>query len=211
MIVRLWDENVAANAKGFLKDYRNSMVGDHERDDTVVFAGLKISNSDVGASSFRIEREVTARVCTNGYRVTWGNKADNTFTKYHKGSVQAEGRIDWSPETVRSQQQTLTHEVGDVVEKFLSPEMLEADVAHLNEYGTEPIATDGAMERIGKVTAPMGVTDTDLAMIVNDFLSNNVHNRAGVAHAVTSASQRVPSAERALLMNNNVWKIAEAV
>jgi hypothetical protein len=211
MIVRLWDRSVEARAKDFLQGYRNPVVGEHERDDTVMFAGLVISNSDVGASALSVQRQVVARVCTNGYRVTWGAKKDNRWSRYHRGAVKTEGRIDWSPDTLRSQQETLTKEIGDVVEKFLDPEMLKADVAHLNEFGTEPIPTDGILERLGKATSTLGVTDTDLALIVSDFLGGGRHDRAGIAHAFTSASQRVDSVERADLLDASAMKVAENV
>lgn len=211
MIIKVIDRNTEAVAKEFLRGYRNPMVGDHERDDHVVFAGLVISNSDVGASSLNIKREIVARVCTNGYRVTWGDKADRQWTKYHRGQAKAAGRVVWSPETKAAQVETLGHEMGDAFKKFLSPEQLQHDIAYIENMGNEPIDPDGLVENLGRLPNNISLGSQEIGLIFADFVNGGRHDRMGVAHAVTSASQRVASPERASDMESNVWKITEAV
>lgn len=156
----------------------------------IVFAGLKVTNSDVGEGARSIAPEVVVQICGN--RLTLTASADRAI---HLGSQKDEGVIQWSAETMERELQLITSQAADAVTTFLTPEWFGGKVTEIEALAGAPV---GKPEEVIKdVSKTAGFTQGETADILAHFLRGGAYTAGGVANAVTSVSQTLDSADRA--------------
>lgn len=156
----------------------------------VVFAGLKVTNSDVGEGARSIAPEIVVQICGN--RLTLTASADRAV---HLGSQKDEGIIQWSAATMEKELQLITSQAADAVRQFLTPEWFLGKVTEIEALAGVPV---GKPEDVIKdVSKAAGFTQGEAADILAHFFRGGSFTAGGVANAVTSVSQTLESADRA--------------
>jgi hypothetical protein len=156
----------------------------------IVFAGLKVTNSDVGEGARSIAPEIVVQICGN--RLTLTASADRAV---HLGSLKDEGVIEWSAATMDKELELITSQAADAVTTFLTPEWFLGKVAEIEALAGAPV---GKPEEVIKdVSRTAGFSQGETDAILAHFLRGGAYTSGGVASAVTSVSQTLPSADRA--------------
>jgi hypothetical protein len=156
----------------------------------IVFAGLKVTNSDVGEGARSIAPEIVVQICGN--RLTLTAAADRAV---HLGSQKDEGVIEWSAETMEKELALITAQAADAVQTFLTPEWFFGKVAEIEALAGAPVARPEQV--IKDVSKAALFTKAEEADILAHFLRGGAYTAGGVANAVTSVSQTLVSADRA--------------
>ena len=156
----------------------------------VVFAGLKVTNSDVGEGARSIAPEIVVQICGN--RLTLTASADRAV---HLGSLKDDGVVQWSAETMEQELKLITSQAADAVAQFLTPEWFFGKVAEIEALAGAPVAKPE--EVIKDVSRTAGFTKGETDDILAHFLRGGAYTSGGVANAVTSVSQTLGNADRA--------------
>lgn len=170
-------------------------VHQREKDDTV-YAGVVISNSEVGAGSLSIEPMVYRLVCTNGLI------AGTSFRKYHIGRSAGNGGGDdpfevFSDDTKRLTDAALWAQVRDVMQSALSEASFQALVAKLQDATTVELPQDPA--HIVEVTGKRWeLTDPEQDAVMRHLFAGGDLTLYGLTNAVTRAAQDSQSYDRAV-------------
>jgi len=93
------------------------------REQDIVYGGLILRNSEVGASAFRVEPFILRRVCNNGLIL------EHSLKKIHLGRQTLEiGEIDWSDETRELEDKALWSKVRDIIKATFDGESTEVPI-----------------------------------------------------------------------------------
>ena len=171
----------AAKAEG--KDYPPGQ-------EPIVFAGLKVTNSDVGEGARSIAPEICIQICGN--RLTITAEADRVV---HLGSLRDEGVVSWSAETMEKELALITSQAADAVRAFLTPDWFFGKVAEIEAMAGVPVGKPEQLIR--DVSKAAGFTQKEADDILAHFLRGGAYTSGGVASAVTSVSQTLDNADRA--------------
>jgi len=154
----------------------------------VVFAGLLISNSELGDGAFSIKPRITIEICGNSHTV----EAD-ALRVVHLGGKMEQGVVEWSEDTNRKALELVASKTRDAVRTFLTPAYVEAQVAKLEEDAGTPVTDAKATihEVVTKSIIPAGLEDE----VLNLFIKGGQTTAGGVMQAVTAATQRVEDAD----------------
>lgn len=168
----------------------------------IVWAGLVVSNSDVGQGSRWIYPVIRVRVCRNGLTLV-----AEASRKVHLGSEQAEGVIQWSSETQERELALITSQAKDAVATYLSQDFLDAQVHKIEALAGAPVAEpEVTIKEVAKVA---GFTETEAKGILDHFLRGGAFTAGGAANAVTSYSQTLDDAERAYDLDAKAVRVLE--
>ena len=162
----------------------------------VVFAGLVVSNSDVGDGSRWIWPEIEVGICKNGLTL----KAQGE-RKVHLGKAHAEGEINWSTETLEKELELIAAQTKDAVKAFLSGDFLAKEVNKIEALAGVPLLSDTADEKITEVLTSSKYTQADIAGVLEHFKLGGKLDVGGLGNAVTSYSQTLPDADAAARLN----------
>jgi hypothetical protein len=212
MYVRVESPKVRALAPRLLANYRNPWTGKPitnawggsieeikrlaEREgkgyeqgaEPVVFAGLLISNSELGDGAFSIKPRITIEICGNSHTV----EAD-AIRVVHLGGRMEEGVINWSEDTQRKALELVASKTRDAVGTFLTPGYVERQIVKAEEDAG--IAVTDAKRTIHEVVTksviPAGLEDE----VLNLFIKGGQMTAGGVMQAVTAAAQGVEDAD----------------
>jgi hypothetical protein len=191
MIVRVRAPQVQAMAPRLLAGYRSPFTAQSGDALPVVFAGFRMTNSEVGGGAFQITPELTVQICTNGMTMT----ADAT-REIHLGGELPDG-IQWSDATRRKNIDLVSSKTTDVVEHFLSKEYVTGAVTRLEaQAGVELTKPEETIRAVAKDRQIL-FSDTEAEGILGMFVRGGQMTSGGVLQAITSFSQTVPDADRA--------------
>jgi hypothetical protein len=168
----------------------------------IVFAGLKVTNSDVGEGARSIAPEIVVQICGN--RLTLTASADRAV---HLGSLKDDGVVQWSAETMEKELQLITSQAADAVQTFLTPEWFSGKVREIEALAGAPV--DKPEEVIKDVSKAAGFTQGEAADILAHFLRGGSYTAGGVANAVTSVSQTLDNADRAAELDARAVPVME--
>lgn len=192
MFVRITSEAIAANAMALVRNYRDPATGRTGREYPMMFAGLEISNSEVGNGGFNITPRVVLQVCTNGQTMT-----QDAAKRRHIGGKLEEGEINWSADTQRKNLELITLKTRDMVAGFLSTGYLERTISALSEHNAEVV---DAPKVIANVSQRCGFGKETANDILNAFIKGADTSAFGVMHAVTYVAQHHPDGDMAAEM-----------
>lgn len=148
----------------------------------IVFAGLTLDNSEVGAGAFRLAFQIVVKVCKNGLTLPI------QLRKIHLGGQLDEGN-QWNSEVQRKQLGVLTSQVKQKVGEWFKPEFLAAEVGKLEAAAGAPVAD--AEATVKAVATRYKFTEAERAGVLAHFMIGGQTTAAGVANAITSYSQTV--------------------
>lgn len=159
-----------------------------------VVAAIVVQNSDVGASSLRIEPSVYTALCTN-----LAILKEAAMRKYHVGRVNS-ADVDYSllrDDTRRATDQAFFLTVRDTLEHALTAERFAAAVEQIRTAGNRTIeSTD--LPKVVEVTAKrLALPDATQNDILSWLAKGGQINQYGLSSAITRAAQDVDSYELA--------------
>lgn len=156
----------------------------------VVWAGLVVSNSDVGYGSRTLSPQIKVQVCRNG--LTLLAESDR---KIHLGADAGEGVVSWSDETQRKELALITAQTTDLVGTWMTPEWFGEQVRAVEALAGTPIPQPEPV--IKAVAQSVKFTKADAEGILAHFMRGGQYTSGGVGNAVTSYSQTLESADHA--------------
>lgn len=198
MHVRITSEAISANAEALVKSYRDPATGRTGRDYPLLYAGLAISNSEVGQGGFQLTPRVVWQVCTNGQTMT-----EDAKRTVHLGGKLEEGSVDWSERTQKLNLDLIASKTADSVAAFMSQEYLEAKVAQMAEAAG--VKVEQPQQLITAVSRRMGFSKELEADILNAFIDGGQRTAGGVMQAVTYVAQQQDDGDTAADLEAKAW------
>jgi hypothetical protein len=172
--------------------------------DPIVFAGFRISNSEVGQGAFSIVPRLVAQICTNGMTINQDRQRN-----VHLGSRLEAGVVEWSETTQRKALELITAKTTDLVAGWLSPDYLTRKLAEIDEAAGKPV-TD-APKTIELIAKRQGYSVAEQEGILGHFIAGGQMTAGGMLNAVTSYAQTVSSADRADEIESGALKVLALV
>jgi hypothetical protein len=192
---------ITALAPHLLTGYRNPLGGQLATE-PVIYSGLRISNSEVGHGAATITPMAVVQICTNGMTVV-----KDRLRIVHLGAKLDEGIVNWSADTQREQLNVVTKQCRDAVATFLSADYLARVVAEIEEQAGTPLPK--AAEKIEAIGSTLGFSAEETAGVLDHFITGSTPTAGGLANAITSFSQTVPSADRAAELDDTALRALE--
>ena len=194
MIVRISCPEVQALAPTLLKGYRSPFTGASGDENPVLWAGLRITNSETGGGAFAITPEFKVLVCNNGMTIT-----RDALRAVHLGGRLEEGVIDWSEDTQRKNIELVQSKTADAVRTFLNVDYMEKVIARAEREAAKelPKHKDGIAGAVREVTKQAMFTEDQTKGILDHFIKGGQTNMGGVFNAITSFVQTVSDPDEA--------------
>lgn len=204
MTVKIIAPEIATMAPELLKGYRSPFTGQEGADNPIVFAGLRVSNSETGGGAFSIVPEITIQVCSNGMVLT-----KEAMRSVHLGGRLEQGLVNWSADTVDLQAELISAKTRDAVKAFLSEGFLTQAIAGITEDAAKPV-TD-AVKTVTKVAKELAFSDEHRAGVLDHFIKGGQMTAGGVMNAITSYTQTIEDADTANSMESQALQAMSLV
>lgn len=203
MVLRVYSPDVQAMAENLLRDYQNPFsalggggigryrpIRDAGGTEPVVFAGFRITNSETGDASCRLEPEITVKVCMNGLVV----KAD-MIRAIHLGSRGDEGIVRYSEESEVLAMQLVQARTKDAVRTFLDEGYLRRVIESLEEKSGRVLANPSQTVKV--VAQRLMFSEEEADSLLALFLAGGQMTAGGVMQATSALGQVVTNGDRA--------------
>jgi len=202
-------------AEDLLRGYRNPFGADFERwrgiadreglgyggEEPVVWAGIRISNSETGGGAYSIVPTMKIKVCANGLVLT-----KDAMRSVHLGGRLEAGVIRWSAETQAQNLELIKSKTKDAVNTFIDVDYMAEKIAEIAEKAAEPVKTD----EVKVIAARAKFNQTEQDMILDFFVRGGQTTRGGIMNAVTAASQMIEDADAAFDMDAKALAVLTA-
>ena len=170
----------------------------------VVYAGVRISNSEVGGGAFSIVPRLILQVCRNGMTIS-----QDVVRHVHLGGKLDTGLIEWSETTQRKQLELIMGKTADTLRAFLNPEFLASKLDKIEADAGKPV--DEPTKTIEIVGKSCGFTKAETHNVLDLFIRGGQMTAGGVANAITAYSQLVDDADRAGELDAQALRAMELV
>lgn len=180
----------------YLKAIDNTLTAEI-RDSDSVSGGLIIRNSEVGASSLRVEPFILRQVCSNGLI------ASQALRKIHLGR-QMEGGEIWSDETKELEDKALWAKVRDVIRATFDKQIFESWVEKLRE-STE-IVIEKPIKAVNNIAKLIGLSEEKKNQLLMHF---SEHTKYGLVNAVTTLARESESIDEQIRLEEFGGKLLE--
>lgn len=189
MYVRVKSEAVAVEARALMRGYRSPFSGKTAEELPLVFAGFKITNSEVGSGAFALTPYAEFEVCSNGMKI------GKALREVHLGSKQDEGVVKWSDTTQEKILEVISSKTADAVKTFLSESYLTDRLHSLEEDAARPISDPA--KTVEQVTKQLSIPEATRRTVLDHFIKGGQNTAGGVMQAVTSTAQTLADADAA--------------
>jgi hypothetical protein len=170
----------------------------------VVYAGVRISNSEVGGGAFSIVPRLILQVCRNGMTIS-----QDVVRHVHLGGKLDTGLIEWSDATQRKQLDLIMGKTADAMRAFLDPQYLASRLEKIEADAGKPV--DEPNKTIEIVGRSCGFTKAETQNVLDFFIRGGQMTAGGVANAITAFSQTVADADRAGELDAQALRAMELV
>lgn len=148
----------------------------------IVYAGIRISNSEVGRGAFTIVPFLIIEVCRNGMQIN-----QDVIRHVHLGGKLDAGVIEWSADTQRKQLDLIMGKTRDALHAFLTPGFLARKLEKIEVAAGKPVTEPAkTIEIVGK---SCGFTKAETQNVLDFFIRGGQMTAGGVANAITAFSQ----------------------
>ncbi|PUA34192.1 MAG: hypothetical protein B9J98_00955 [Candidatus Terraquivivens tikiterensis] len=111
----------------YLKAIDRTLTSEIRQED-IVYGGIIIRNSEVGASALRVEPFILRKVCLNGLILQYSLKK----THLERQTLEI-GEIDWSEETRELEDKALWSKIRDIIRATFDKQIFRSWVINLRE------------------------------------------------------------------------------
>jgi len=186
LYVKATSDNLFGRVFGKPPGLEKAKEGDEVR------GGIIITNSEVGASAFRVEPFISVLACTNGMI------SDRSLARVHLGKrFDVVGEIDWSDETLKLQDMALWSLVKDMIKKTFDPIVFQEWLDDLNQRGREKI--EKPTIAVNNVIRNHGLAKARTDLLLSKFAENGF-TRWGLSNAITNVAQEVSNYDEQVRM-----------
>jgi hypothetical protein len=203
MYVKIKAPGINALAPALLANYKSPFSGNRGAENPTVFAGLVISNSEVGGGAFNITPQLIVEVCDNGMTIT-----KDVMRSVHLGSRLGEGVIKWTQDTVDKELTVVTAKARDAVATFLDVDYMTQIIRDMEEKSGKPVPND-KIEDVKVIAKKLGFDQSAQDNVFAHFLQGGDLTAGGVMHAVTSAAKLEKDADKAADMEGAALQALE--
>jgi hypothetical protein len=155
------------------------------RDGDIIYGGLIIRNSEVGASALRVEPFMLRKVCSNGLIL------ERSLKKIHLGRQTMEvGEIDWSDETRELEDRALWSKVRDIIRATFDKRIFQSWVKRLRE--STKVEIEKPIEAVNNIVGHLGLTEEQKQMLLMHF---SEPTKYGLINAITNLARQVKDVE----------------
>jgi len=130
-------QNQLTDSHLYIKATSPDLVGEvfhlENRAPEPVHGGIIISNSEVGAGSFKVEPFINVLVCQNGLI------REKVFKRVHIGREHSLGYVNWSNKTLELQDAALWAKIGDMITQTFTPELFQKWINEINQIAQTDI------------------------------------------------------------------------
>jgi hypothetical protein len=169
------------------------------REEDVIYGGLILRNSEVGASAFRVEPFILRKICSNGLI------GAHSLKKIHLGRQTLEvGEIDWSEETRELEDQALWAKVKDIIGATFEQEVFESWVEKLKE-STE-IVVEKPVKAVNNIVKLAGLKEEQRNELLMHF---SEHTKYGLVNAITTLARDTKSVDEQIRMEEFGGKLLD--
>jgi len=170
------------------------------REEDIVYGGIIIRNSEVGASALRVEPFILRRVCLNGLIL------QQSLKKIHLGRQTLEiGEIDWSEETRELEDRTLWSKIRDIIRATFDERIFNSWVEKLRE--STKIKIKKPMEAVDNIVQNLGLSEEQKQRLLMHF---SEPTKYGLINAITNLASQSKEVEEQVKLEEFAGKILQS-
>lgn len=174
------------------------MKADIRQGDTLV-QGLMVSNSEVGASSFKVEPFLLRLVCSNGLI------APQALSRIHLGSAVDVGEFQFSAETMDKELDLIKAQVREVIQKTFDEKLFYQWIDDLQ--GAANTNIPNVVEAVNHMTALYNLK-SQKDSILNQLAQEGDPSQYGMVNALTRLAQDSKTFEQQIDLERIAGKIS---
>ncbi len=183
----------------YLKAIDRTLTAEITRGD-IIYGGLIIRNSEVGASAFRVETFILRKICSNGLI------GEHSLKKIHLGHQTLKiGEIDWSDETRELEDKALWAKARDIIRLTFDSSIFSSWVKKMRE-STE-IAIEKPTKAVNNVARLASLSEEQRDDLLSYF---SEHTKYGLVNAVTSLARETKNVDEQIRLEGFGGKLLNA-
>jgi hypothetical protein len=169
------------------------------KEEDIVYGGLILRNSEVGASALRVEPFILRRVCSNGLIL------QHSLKKIHLGKQTLETNfIGWSDETRKLEDKALWSKVRDVIRTTFDKQVFRSWVKRLRE--SVWIGIEEPIEAVNNIVRHLNLSEEQKSQLLMHF---SEHTKYGLINAVTNLASETKNVEQQVRLEEFAGKLLE--
>jgi hypothetical protein len=170
----------------------------------IMFAGFRVSNSEVGDGKFTLAARLIARVCRNGLTMN-----QDVISHVHLGEQLDSGIVGWSAQTHRRNLELIMSKTRDAVATFLDIDYLTSRLEKIEADAGTPVAEPE--KTVTFVARTCGFTKAETDDVLGFFIRGGQLTAGGIANAITAYSQTVADPDRANALDTQAVRAMQLV
>ncbi|MEM2613921.1 MAG: hypothetical protein ABIM42_07530 [candidate division WOR-3 bacterium] len=183
----------------YLKAVDKTLI-DAVKDEDIVYGGLIIRNSEVGASALRVEPFILRKVCNNGLIL------QHSLKKIHLGRQTIEiNEIDWSDETRELEDKALWSKVRDIIRATFDKQTFQLWLAKLRE--SAEIEIEKPIEAVNNVVKLVGLSEEQKQTLLMHF---SEPTKYGLINAITNVASQCRNVEEQVRLEEFAGEILQS-
>jgi hypothetical protein len=170
------------------------------KEEDIVYGGLILRNSEVGASALKVEPFILRKICSNGLIL------QHSLKKIHLGKQTLEiGYIEWSDETRKLEDRALWSKVRDIIRATFDRKVFESWVTKLKDSTTVKI--EEPIEAVNNIVKHLGLNEEQKQKLLMHF---SEPTKYGLINAITNVASETENVEAQIKLEEFGGKILEA-
>jgi hypothetical protein len=170
---------------------------DSIKDGDIVYGGLIIRNSEVGASALRVEPFILRKVCSNGLIL------EHSLKRIHLGRQTLEvGEIEWSDETRMLEDRALWSKVRDIIKATFDRRIFTSWVKRLKE--SVKIEIEKPIDAVNNIVGHLGLSEEQKQRLLMHF---SEPTKYGLINAVANLASQMENVEEQIRLEEFGGKI----
>lgn len=179
----------------YLQAVYPEMVGEPKVGD-IIQAGIVLSNSEVGAGSFRVEMLLYRLACLNGMIRTHSMKRYHVGKRIDTGEDVAENF--YRQETREADDKAFMMKVQDTVRHSFNKEQFDVEIKLLADATENKIPAGKINDVIEEVTKRMTFSQKERDNVLSHLIENGDLSQYGLANAITQTANNHESYDRVI-------------
>jgi hypothetical protein len=170
------------------------------KEEDIVYGGLVIINSEVGASALRIEPFIFRKVCSNGLILP------KILKKIHLGMqiTEVKDEINWSDETKELEDKAFWSKVRDVIRATFDKQIFQSWVEKLKE--STKIEIKKPTEAVNNIVGHLGLSEEQKQKLLMHF---SEPTKYGLINAITNLASQTKNVDEQVRLEEFAGEILQ--
>jgi len=175
-------------------------LADSVRDGDIVYGGLIIRNSEVGASALRVEPFILRKVCNNGLIL------EHSLKRIHLGRQTLKiGEIEWSDETRILEDRALWSKVRDIIRATFDRRIFQSWVEKLKE--STKIEIKKPTKAVNNIVGHLGLSEEQKQKLLMHF---SEPTKYGLINAITNLASQTKNVDEQVRLEEFAGQILQS-